>query len=247
MADTRLYRAGSLVEEDFPVRDISRHLADPSSTVWLDLYRPNHAEFTAVGEELVSTNWLSRRVARGTAGENRQLPHPLLPQCLRGSRRPGRRGTDYEPARGHPHAAGADHGPQGRRVRPRRAGRPVGPYSGLAAHGVAFAPRPARLCRSRALCRGTATRRTYRGTDDLLFAEGGRQIQTVQRQSYALRKSLVRLRRVVLPMREVVNTLMRPDLDIVDGSLLPYYRDVCTTTCCVPTSGRSRCATWWPR
>ncbi|GHI02764.1 CorA family divalent cation transporter [Streptomyces cellostaticus] len=54
----------------------------------------------------------------------------------------------------------------------------------------------------------------------------GRQIQTVQRQSYALRKSLVRLRRVVLPMREVVNALMRPDLDVVDGSLLPYCRGV---------------------
>src|ERR1044071_7304986 len=52
MARTRLYRDGSLVEEDFPVRDISRHLADPSSIVWLDLYRPNRAEFTAVGEEL---------------------------------------------------------------------------------------------------------------------------------------------------------------------------------------------------
>lgn len=52
MARTRLNRDGSLVEEDSPVRDISRHLADPSTTVWLELYRPDRAEFTAVGEEL---------------------------------------------------------------------------------------------------------------------------------------------------------------------------------------------------
>ena len=34
------------------------------------------------------------------------------------------------------------------------------------------------------------------------------------------------LRRVVLPMREVVNTLMRRDLHIVSDDLMPYYQDV---------------------
>jgi magnesium transporter len=48
----------------------------------------------------------------------------------------------------------------------------------------------------------------------------------VQRRSFELRKSLVLLRRVVLPMREVVNALMRRDLHVVDESMLPYYQDV---------------------
>ena len=43
---------------------------------------------------------------------------------------------------------------------------------------------------------------------------------------FELRKSLVLLRRVVLPMREVVNTLMRRDLHIVSDDLMPYYQDV---------------------
>ncbi len=34
------------------------------------------------------------------------------------------------------------------------------------------------------------------------------------------------LRRVVLPMREVVNTLMRRDLHVIDDALLPYFQDV---------------------
>lgn len=51
MARTRLYRHGTLVLEDFPVGDISDHLADPSSVVWLDLYRPEEADFAMVGEE----------------------------------------------------------------------------------------------------------------------------------------------------------------------------------------------------
>ena len=34
------------------------------------------------------------------------------------------------------------------------------------------------------------------------------------------------LRRVVLPMREVVNALMRRDLHVVDEQMAPYYQDV---------------------
>ena len=48
----------------------------------------------------------------------------------------------------------------------------------------------------------------------------------MQRRSFELRKSLVLLRRVVLPMREVVNSLMRRDLHVVTEPLQPYYQDV---------------------
>jgi magnesium transporter len=41
-----------------------------------------------------------------------------------------------------------------------------------------------------------------------------------------MRKSLVVLRRVVLPMREVVNSLMRRDSDVVDQAMTPYFQDV---------------------
>src|SRR6266511_4022881 len=63
------------------------------------------------------------------------------------------------------------------------------------------------------------------GLEDLLFDEpshGGE----VQRRSFELRKSLVLLRRVVLPMREVVNTLLRRDLGVVDDTMGPYFQDV---------------------
>jgi magnesium transporter len=49
---------------------------------------------------------------------------------------------------------------------------------------------------------------------------------TLQRRNYELRKSLVTLRRLVLPMREVVNTLMRRDLEVVDPAMTPYFQDV---------------------
>jgi magnesium transporter len=62
--------------------------------------------------------------------------------------------------------------------------------------------------------------------EDLLFDETHREQSAVQRRSFELRKSLVLLRRVVLPMREVVNTVLRRDLRIVTDDMLPYYQDV---------------------
>ncbi|MEW1774429.1 CorA family divalent cation transporter [Streptomyces sp. NPDC086777] len=48
---TRLYHDGSLVLEGFPAGDVSAHLADPASVLWLDLYRPGSAQFTMLGQE----------------------------------------------------------------------------------------------------------------------------------------------------------------------------------------------------
>jgi magnesium transporter len=61
--------------------------------------------------------------------------------------------------------------------------------------------------------------------EDLLFDDRPHD-RDVQRRSFELRKSLVQLRRVVLPMREVVNTLMRRDIGLVHDELMPYYQDV---------------------
>jgi magnesium transporter len=60
---------------------------------------------------------------------------------------------------------------------------------------------------------------------DLLFADTGPHAE-LQRRSFELRKSLVLLRRVVLPMRELVNTLLRRDLHVLDPEMTPYYQDV---------------------
>jgi len=60
--------------------------------------------------------------------------------------------------------------------------------------------------------------------EDLLFEARPRD-KDVQRRSFALRKSLVTLRRVILPMREVVNTLLRRDRSVVSEQMAPYYQD----------------------
>jgi magnesium transporter len=62
--------------------------------------------------------------------------------------------------------------------------------------------------------------------EDELFDDTRDHIRDVQRRSFSLRKNLLLLRRFVLPMREVVNGLMRRDLKIVSEQLMPYYQDV---------------------
>ena len=61
---------------------------------------------------------------------------------------------------------------------------------------------------------------------DLLFSEDREQIRAVQRGTFEVRRDLVVLRRIVLPMREVVNSLMRRDLNVVSEPMAPYYQDV---------------------
>jgi magnesium transporter len=60
--------------------------------------------------------------------------------------------------------------------------------------------------------------------EDLLFDQGNGGHQ-LQRRTFALRKSLVRVRRAVLPMREVVGALNRHDGD-VPAELRSYFDDL---------------------
>ncbi|GAB3979130.1 magnesium transporter CorA family protein [Plantactinospora veratri] len=48
----------------------------------------------------------------------------------------------------------------------------------------------------------------------------------VQERIFLARRDLVRLRQVTLPMREVVNALIRPTMHTVDQEMLPYYQDL---------------------
>ena len=61
--------------------------------------------------------------------------------------------------------------------------------------------------------------------ESVLFDERPRS-RELQRRSFEVRKSLVQLRRVVLPMREIVNSLLRRDLEVVDDAMQPYFQDV---------------------
>ena len=61
--------------------------------------------------------------------------------------------------------------------------------------------------------------------EDLLFDSSPRDT-VIQKRSYELRKSLVLLRRAAVPMREVINPLLKHNGDILHNEMLPYYQDL---------------------
>jgi magnesium transporter len=61
----------------------------------------------------------------------------------------------------------------------------------------------------------------------LLFEENTQNTTELQRRTFALRSALLRVRRVILPMRDLVETVMRRNTEQEVGvELLPYFEDL---------------------
>jgi magnesium transporter len=225
---TRLYRDGELALTDFPVADISDHLSVEGSVIWLDLCDPTQADFDMIGKEF-GLHELAIEDALH-ASERPKLdrytthlfldayavdPHTvtgelsvselaafITPQALITVRKDERFDIAAVTERWD---ASAD-----------LAGNGVG----FLLHGLLDHLVDGHFAAVQSLDD------SIEHLEDLLFDEGRRPIQAVQRDSFKLRKNLVLLRRVVLPMREVLNTLVRRDLAIVHPAMAPYFQDV---------------------
>ena len=224
---TRLYRGGHLDKQDFPVADLSDYLSEPDTVLWVDLCAPDRADLDVVAEELGL-----HALAVEDAVSPRQRPkldrydtHDFLSLYAVD--------LDNDTAALHLSELSAFVTP---RVLVTVRKDPsfdmeavIGRWDSsrdLATHGVGF------------LLWGLIDHvvdgyfdavqtldEEIEKLEDLLFDDSPRD-SDVQRRSFALRKSLVTLRRVVLPMREVVNTLLRRDLSVVSDQMAPYYQDV---------------------
>lgn len=61
--------------------------------------------------------------------------------------------------------------------------------------------------------------------EELMFAS--ERIDTaIQQRTYELRKALVMLRRLAVPMREVLNPLVKMEVKLLDSTMYPYFQDV---------------------
>jgi magnesium transporter len=227
MRHTRLYRDGVLEAKDFPAAQISEYLQESGTVVWLDLCEPDRKDL-----ELVSEEFGLHPLAVEDAIQQHERPkldryqdHAFLTAyAVTLDPATGMLATSELAAFATPRAL----------ITVRKDPRfdidgVVARWDGsadLARHGVGF------------LLWGLVDfvvdghfaavqqlDEAMEGLEDLLFDERPRNAE-VQRRSFELRKSLVVLRRVVLPMREVVNTLLRRDLKLVDDAMGPYFQDV---------------------
>jgi magnesium transporter len=227
MGHTRCYRDGTLSAEGFPVERVSDYLADPANIVWFDLPGPDSTELDVIGREL-SLHDLAVEDARHS-GQRPKVDH--YPEHLFVVAYSIVADPDTKQLRGHEVNAfvtknalvtvRADEGFDIGEVMAR-----WDSSTNLADNGVSF------------LLYGLLDYivdthyvaaelmdNEVEGLEDLLFDESMTDIP-LQRRTFDLRRDLVRMRKLVLPMREVVNTLMRRDLDIVPTSMTPYFQDV---------------------
>jgi len=227
MRHTRLYRDGVLEAKDFPAAQISDYLDEPGTVVWLDLCEPDRVDL-----EVISQEFGLHPLAVEDATQQHERPkldryqdHAFLTAYAIGlDAATGRLATSELAAFVTPRALITVRKDPGFDI-----DAVVARWDGsadLAVHGVGF------------LLWGLldvvvdghfATVQqldeAIEGLEDLLFDERPHGAE-VQRRSFELRKSLVVLRRLVLPMREVVNTLLRRDLGLVDQAIGPYFQDV---------------------
>jgi magnesium transporter len=226
-ARTRLYKGGRLAAQGFPVERISDHLADGPAVVWLDLRDPDRGDLAVLQEEFGL-----HPVAIEDALFDRERPKIdryrthlfMTAYSARLDEATGELATSEVSAFVLPHALITIRKDDGMDI-----GKVVERWdetADLAGHGVGY------------LLHGLldfivdghfeavqSLDDAVEELEDNLFDDKPGDL-SVHRRSFELRKSLVLLRRIVLPMREVLNTLMRRDLPHVHDDLVPYYQDV---------------------
>jgi magnesium transporter len=226
MARTRVYRKGVLEAEDFPVAKVSDYLADPATVVWFDFCEPTAADLESIREELglhelavedaleeherpkmdrykthlfVTAYSVALDTATGELAAH-EVSAFITKDALVTVRKTHGFGIDDVLRRWDDTDVGAV-------------------TTGFLLYGLLDHVVDSHFEAVQSLDT------EIEALEDQLFADDPRD-QELQRRSFQLRKSLVKLRRVVLPMREVVNALMRRDLQVVDELMMPYYQDV---------------------
>jgi len=227
MARTRCYRAGVLSDENFPLADVSVHLDEQDAVVWIDLCAPDLGDLRLVADELgvhelavedavealqrpkldrypdhafLSTYGVSFDPVTATLAMS-EVAAFLTPRALVTVRRDEAFDIESVVSRWDSHADLAEYG------------------VAFLVHGLLDYVVDEHFVAVQSLDEEIEL------LEDSLFLASADQ-EAVQRRSFALRKSLVLLRRVVLPMREVVNTLLRRDVHLVDEAMGPYFQDV---------------------
>jgi magnesium transporter len=225
---TRAYQDGKIVAEGFPLADVSEWSARAGVAVWLDLRDPAIDELTELGKELglhtlaiedavherqrpkldrydghLLFNAYSVALAEGSSLlQTAEITAFITPSVLATVHR----GGDFDIA------------------------DVVARWDGsrdLAVHGVGY------------LLYGLLDHivDTYftalQNFDDLveelsdeIFELTGPAANDALRRTFELRRALLTARRVITPMREVVNSLIRRDLSVVGPELVPYFQDV---------------------
>ena len=227
MRRTRLYRNGTLELQEFPVADVSDYVSEPDVTIWFDMCEPDAEDLAAISEEL----GLHPLAVEDAINEHQRPKLDRYDTHLFITAYGVSLDTETGELQSNEVAIFVTHNAlvTVRKDKGFDIDKVLARWdesADLAKHGVGF------------LLHGLLDYvvdghfETVQSLDDQVedleeqvFTDVP-QDNLVQRRSYELRKSLVLLRRTVLPMREVLNSLLRRDLHVVDAEMMPYYQDI---------------------
>lgn len=226
-AQTRMYRQGVLAAEGFPVADVSEHLEEPGTIVWVDFCAPTGEQLNELADEL-GLHELAVEDAL-ERGQRPKLDHYATHQFLScHAVRVDAQAADLDTTEIHAFI-------NARWLITVRSdeGFPIEPVVSrwdrspdLVVQGVGF------------LLYGLldvvvdgyfdavqAFDYYYEAVSDGIFSERPL-APTRQRGWFDMRRALVRFHRLVVPMRETLSGLMRREHGTVPAELYPYYQDV---------------------
>ncbi|WP_432977363.1 magnesium transporter CorA family protein [Dactylosporangium sp. CA-233914] len=224
MARTRLYRDGRLEAEDFPLEDISEHLKDAAAVVWLDLTDPKQADYDRVQEEF-GLHRLAIEDASSPHERPKLMHYPghvffnAYAVAFHGGAEVHEVSaflTERAIITAHGRGFDMDAVVQRWDAEAELAGAGVA----FLAHGLLDVIVDGQFDAVQALDD------ELEALEDRLFEETPAAIRQIQQSTFRLRKSLGRIRKVILPMRELVGGLMHSREHLVDGDMVPYYQDL---------------------
>jgi magnesium transporter len=227
MAHTRAYRGGELVAEEFPVTDVSEHLAEAGTIVWVDLCGPSAGQLNELRDEL---GFHELAVEDALSAHQRpkldRYPNHLFLSC---------HAIRLDPVTGALATTEVDAFINERWLITVRKddGFPVEPLlerwnrsADLAAHGVRYLVYGLLDVVVDGYFDGIAQfDEFYERVSDGIFAEHPLE-PAQQRHWFEVRQALGRFHRLVAPMREVVSSLMRSEHGGVDPEMSLYFQDV---------------------
>src|SRR5262249_29457219 len=224
---TRVWRAGIVESDDFPFEQISDYLEEPDCLVWVDVCAPDRSRLTALAGELsLDPHAVEDAVAkRQRPKASRYATHMFLAAYdVSFDRQTAELRANQVAAFVLKNALVTVR--QSEEVDMDRVVAAWDENADL----IKFGPKALVYGLLDVLVDGHFA--AIEGLDDameeienILFDETRQSVREVQLRSYALRKALVEARRVILPMRDLVNAVMRR-ADDTHPELEPYYDDL---------------------
>lgn len=214
---TRRWTDGKLIAENFPLGDVSGHLGEDGALVWADLWDPDQSVLAGLADDLqLDPHAVEDSIARSERTKATRYPTHIFLTVYATHLRPADDADSAHQSRLHTTRISAFILPRGvitvRRGSPFDMDEVVRRWddnADLMQYGIGA------LLHSLLDVIVDGQFDTIRELDDAaedledcLF-EDDVPTKVLQRRIYGLRKELVQVRRVVLPMREIVNAVMR--------------------------------------